>query len=83
MQTPSQKHKNLISAFRFRGQAIQAPIQERIFPAAETYFEGGVDGRGCFDWIFLVKYKIWQAPGCFIHVSITTPVVSALKNYYI
>ena len=24
-----------------------------------------------------------EPPGCFIHVSITTPVVSASKNYYI
>jgi hypothetical protein len=28
-----------------RGQAIQ----ELIFPAAKTDFEGGFDGRGCFD----------------------------------
>jgi hypothetical protein len=24
-----------------------------------------------------------EPPGCFIHISITTPIVSALKNYYI
>ena len=28
----------------FRGRAIQEPV----FPAAKTDFEGGVDGRGCF-----------------------------------
>jgi hypothetical protein len=40
IQKPSKKKKT-----NFRGQAIQ----ELIFPAAKTDFEGGVDGRGCFD----------------------------------
>jgi hypothetical protein len=29
----------------FRGQAIQGPT----FPVSDTGFEGGDDGRGCFD----------------------------------
>jgi hypothetical protein len=48
MQKLSQKQKKP----NFRGQAIQEPI----FPVSDAEFEGGDDGRGCFDWICLVNY---------------------------
>jgi hypothetical protein len=66
MQKPSQKTQNP----NFRGQAIQEPI----FPADKTDLEGGVDGRGFFGWIFLVKHG---QPS-----HITPPIVTALKIYH-
>jgi hypothetical protein len=45
MQKPSQKHKKLTSiGSRFS-----------VIPVSNTGFEGGCDGRGCGDSIFLAK----------------------------
>jgi hypothetical protein len=49
-------------------------IQETAFPVANTDFEGGDDDHGYGDCIFLV---IYAQPS-----HMTSPIVSALKNYY-